>query len=60
MIEPLDGAGVGAGDDQRAVVAACLDRGAHLLDHLGGVDDVLAVHMPAALGRHLVLDVQRG
>ena len=40
--------------------AARLDRGAHLLDHLARVDHVLAVHVAAALGRDLVLDVQRG
>ena len=59
-VEALDRARVGAGDDQQLAVAARLDRGAHLLDHLGRVDHLLALHVAAALRRDLVLDVQRG
>ena len=59
-VEPLDRARVGAGDDHELRRAAGLDRGAHLLDHLARRDHLLAVHVAAALGRHLVLEVEPG
>ena len=52
--------GVGAGDQHDVGVGPVLGRGAHLADEVVGVDDLLAVEVTAALGRDLVLDVQRG
>jgi hypothetical protein len=58
-VQAFDGARVGAGDDHEVVRAARLDRGPHLLDHLICRDHVLARQMPAALRRHLVLEMER-
>ena len=57
-VEPLDRARVGAGDDHHVGVAAGVDRGLDLADHLGFGDDLLAFVMAAFLGRDLVLDVE--
>ena len=59
VLEPRDRDGVGAGDDDGAVVCPGRKRRAHLLDHLVARDDLLALHVPAALGKRLILDLHR-
>ena len=56
---PSTARGVGPGDDHEVGRLPGRDRGADLREHLVGRDDLLALHVPAPLGRHLVLDVQR-
>jgi hypothetical protein len=51
--------GVGARDDQKVVVAARVDGRLDLPHHLCGRDHLLAREMAAALGKDLVLDLQR-
>ena len=47
---------IGARENEDAV-AAGIDRGLHLADHLGGRDHFLSVEMPATLRRHLIFEL---
>ena len=58
-LEALDRDRVGARDDQRLARVPRIDRGADLAAHLGRRDQRLAVEMPAALGKVLVLELDR-
>src|SRR5439155_23149697 len=57
---PLDGPGVGAGDDDEIVRPAGGDGGADLRLHLRRRDDLLALHVTALLRGDLILDVDGG
>jgi hypothetical protein len=57
-VQPLDGGGVGAGDEHEVGVAPGGDGGADLADHLARLHHGLAGHVAALLRRHLVLQVQ--
>ena len=59
-VQALDRGRVGAGDEQQVRVAPGGDRGLDLAHHLLDADHRLAAHVPAPLGRHLVLEVQPG
>ena len=56
-LEALGGAGVGAGQDEGACVAACVHGRLDLAQHLVGGNHLLAVEMPAALGADLVFEL---
>ena len=58
-VEAFDRDGVGARDDQQVGIGARIDRGLDLGDHLGARDHLLALEVAAALGEHLVLDLDR-
>jgi predicted NUDIX family NTP pyrophosphohydrolase len=60
LVQSVHRGGVGAGDDHEVRILPRLDRGAHLADHLVGVDDRLAAHVSALLRQHLVLQVDAG
>ena len=51
--------GIGACDDQKVVVVPRVDGRLDLSNHLLGRDHLLARKMAAALGKHLILDLQR-
>ena len=58
-VEVLDRRGVGAADDQRRLRLPRIDRRPDLARHLRRGNDRLAGEMPAALGEHLVLELDR-
>src|SRR5581483_574502 len=60
VLDSMDGARVRARNDDKIRVAPRVERGADFVFHLRLRNDFLAVEMAAALGRHLVLDVDRG
>ncbi len=53
----MDAAGIGAGDDDEIAVGAGGAGGADFRGHRLGLDQPLAREVPAALGQHLVLQV---
>src|SRR5215470_16620270 len=57
--QPLDGACIGAGNDDQLGIAPGVDRGADLADHLAEAHHLFALVMAAFLGRDLILDVER-
>ena len=57
---PFDRVRVGARHDHERIVGAAVDGGLDAIDHLVGADQRLAGTMTAALGLHLVLEVQAG
>jgi hypothetical protein len=59
-VHSLDGAGIGACDDQKFGRAAGLGRGADFFDHLRSGHYAFAFHVAAALRRHLVFNVDCG
>ena len=59
-LEALDRDRVGARDDQRLARVPRVDRGADLAAHLVRRDQRLAVEVAAALGKVLVLELDRG
>ncbi len=59
-VEAFDRDGVGARHDQGLARVAGIHRGADFSAHLGGRDQRLAVEMAAALGKVLVLELDRG
>jgi hypothetical protein len=56
----LHGAGVGAGDEQKVGMAACLGGGGQFALHLRRRDEGLALQVAAALGGLLVLQMEAG
>ncbi len=58
-VEPFDRDGVRAGNDQRLRRAPGVERCLDLADHLARTDERLVGQVTAALGRHLILDLQR-
>ena len=58
-VEALDGDRVGPRDDQRLARAPRVDRGADFAAHLVRRDQRLAVEVAAALGKILVLELDR-
>ena len=59
-VQTLDRPGVRTGDEHKAGVGARLRRRVQLVDHLPDGHDPLAGHVPAPLGRDLVLQVKGG
>ena len=59
-IDPVDGAGIGAGDDLQILIAPCIDGGLDLGDHLRQRDHLLAGEMAAFLRKDLVFDLDAG
>ena len=59
-VEAFHGQRVGAGDQQEIGIGQRLARGAELLRHLRRRHDRLVVVVAAALGKRLVLQVERG
>ncbi len=57
LVDAVDRQAVGAGDDHEVLVGPRRDGRLQLADHLAGRDHVLALHVAAALGRLLVLQV---
>ena len=60
VVEPVDGDRIGAGDDHRVGIGARGERGPHFAHHLVARDHLLALHMTAALGEGLILELDRG
>ena len=60
VFNPVDGSGVGAGHDERGFVFAGVAGGPDLLSMFFGSDDLLAVHMSAAFGPHLIFKKDAG
>ena len=58
-VEAFDGDRIGPRDDQRLARVPGIDRGADLAAHLLRRDQRLAVEMAAALGKILVLELDR-
>ncbi len=58
LVEPGRRDRVGSRDDEEVRVRARLDRGADLSLELGEGNDLVTREMSAALGRHLVLEVE--
>ena len=58
-LETLDRDRVGARDDQRLARAPRIERRLDLADHLCGRNECLVIEVTAALGKRLVLDLDR-